>query len=559
MEATEAQRRKATGVHYTPEVLARFVARRLATVWRTRNPVESPTILDPAMGDGQLLVSVVQELAKAQIEPLKIVGYDTDSAAIEVASERLAERFPGLRIELAQRDFLDTAVSHHQRPNLDLFAEANEARFDLIITNPPYVRTQVLGAKRAQEIARRFGLSGRVDLYQAFVRLYAAVLQPHGLVGAILSNRFLMTKGGTDTRSFFLEELPPVEIFDFGDTKLFDAAVLPAVVIAQKDASGADSADFVSVYQADPTGASPDADKVVAAVEEPATPQEGLVVRKGKLTCDGAGGVWRLETKSDAAWFEKVAENAALTFADVGQVRVGIKTTADKVFIRDNWEEVCPDCSPELLRPLVTHHRAQHIRPQPAKNIRVLYTHEIRAGERRAIELSHYPAAAEYLEQHRARLEGRKYVKEAGRKWFEIWVPQDPAAWDAPKVVFRDIADRPTFWLEEAGSVVNGDCYWIAPGEDTPENLLWLLLGVGNSSFILDFYDRRFQNRLYGGRRRFMTQYVRDFPLPDPNSAAANAIIEETRRLYGSGGATSPEELAALDQAVSSAFQVPIP
>ena len=38
-----------------------------------------------------------------------------------------------------------------------------------------------------------------------------------------------------------------------------------------------------------------------------------------------------------------------------------------------------------------------------------------------------------------------------------------------------------------------------------------LLLAVANSSFITKFYDIAFHNKLYAGRRRFMTQYVKKF------------------------------------------------
>ena len=41
-----------------------------------------------------------------------------------------------------------------------------------------------------------------------------------------------------------------------------------------------------------------------------------------------------------------------------------------------------------------------------------------------------------------------------------------------------------------------------------------LILAVANSSFAVEFYDAVCGNRLYSGRRRFITQYVKRFPLP---------------------------------------------
>ena len=144
----------------------------------------------------------------------------------------------------------------------------------------------------------------------------------------------------------------------------------------------------------------------------------------------------------------------------------------------------------------------------------ILYPHECAHGTRRAVDIAEYPRAHRYLEKHRRVLEERKYVLEAGRQWFEIWVPQDPSRWAAPKLVFRDITEQPTFWIDTEGGIVNGDCYWtkFLPGKNT--TWLMLMLAVANSSFALKFYDTVFHNKLYSGRRRFMSQYVSRFPLP---------------------------------------------
>ena len=97
-------------------------------------------------------------------------------------------------------------------------------------------------------------------------------------------------------------------------------------------------------------------------------------------------------------------------------------------------------------------------------------------------------------------------VLDAGREWFEIWVPQDPDRWVAPKLVFRDISEKPTFWIDTTGGIVNGDCYWLAAEKAEDTDLLWLACAVANSAFIEEFYDHRFNNKLYSGRRRFITQ-----------------------------------------------------
>ena len=180
-------------------------------------------------------------------------------------------------------------------------------------------------------------------------------------------------------------------------------------------------------------------------------------------------------------------------------------------------------------------------------------------GRRRTTDLTHYPSSKNYLERHRATLESRKYVLEAGRKWYEIWVPQDPSAWDKTKLVFRDIAEQPIFWIDQAGSVVNGDCYWIICSNPAKTDLLWLAAAVGNSRFIERFYDSCFHNKLYAGRRRFITQYVEKFPLPKPDSDISTEIIATAKVVYACIPSSQTDALQEqLERMVWKAFGLPI-
>ncbi|MGH7239011.1 MAG: TaqI-like C-terminal specificity domain-containing protein, partial [Candidatus Saccharimonadales bacterium] len=152
-------------------------------------------------------------------------------------------------------------------------------------------------------------------------------------------------------------------------------------------------------------------------------------------------------------------------------------------------------------------------------------------------------------------LESRTYVIAAGRRWYELWVPHDPAAWSSPKLVFPDISNKPIFWIDTEGGVVSGECYWLRCDNDDERDLLWLALAVANSSFIETFYDHRFNNKLYAGRRRFITQYVEQFPLPDPAREEVKSIIAVTKEIYNRSPSAEADQLALkLDELVWSVF-----
>ena len=54
--------RKETGSHYTPSVLAEFVARNIFDQVSIFTPTDKQLkIIDPAVGDGELLLAVISE------------------------------------------------------------------------------------------------------------------------------------------------------------------------------------------------------------------------------------------------------------------------------------------------------------------------------------------------------------------------------------------------------------------------------------------------------------------------------------------------------------------
>ena len=557
---------KSAGATYTPREFAEFVADQIASA-AALPKLGDIRVLDPAVGDGALLDALIARVPMPFHERLCVVGYDTDETAVRIARERLKRRFPLVSIELEQVDFLAYVLAQHSES--DLLAHLNPAlKFNLVIANPPYVRTQIMGAKQAQQLAQSFGLSGRVDLYFPFLLGISRVLAPDGIAGVITSNRFMTTRSGQPVRRALLSNFQLLQAWDLGDTKIFNAAVLPAVLlgrgIGNHRALDAEDIRFSSTYETTENAtakASNALEMLSLGDDKVAELPDGRRFRVRHGTLDNGndpGGLWRIATLATDNWMSIVQLNTWATFRRIGKIRVGVKSTADKIFIRSDWNDL-PGGRPELLRPLITRHCARRYRATVPSNGRhlkeILYPHEATSSGRRAVELTLFPRAAQYLEGHRASLESRSYLIDAGRQWFELWVPQDPAAWPLPKLVFPDISDKPIFWLDTDGGVVNGECYWLQCENKNDTDLLWLALAVANSTFIEVFYDHRFNNKLYAGRRRFITQYVEQFPLPNPNRRESKAIIEMVKKVHALTPSSEADWFAdELDMLVWEAF-----
>lgn len=538
---------KEGGVHYTPPELARFLAEQTASHLVSQKGLR---LLDPACGDGELLEALALALPTNVRAASTFFGMEQDAVALEHTRQRLSALPDCPRFEIRHGDFLDW-TSEFTQPGIFATAEWPQT-FDAVIANPPYVRTQVMGASSAKKLAVQFGITGRVDLYHAFALAMTSVLHEGGVLGLLCSNRFLTIQSGETLRRTLLNSYELHDVFDLGDTKLFEAAVLPAIVIGTKRSVTQQRCHFTRIYEdrAEERNGAVQYPSVLPPVSQGAEGRirvgdTAYLIERGELAATSSSAEpWRISSPEQDTWLTVVRAKAPRTFADLVNIRVGIKTTADNVFIRDDWSSLPADMQPEqdVLLPLVSNKVATQWWPLPAKKQpHVLYTHTTEHGRRAPIDFSKYPRAQRYLEHNRAQLEGRKYVISAGRKWYEIWVPQQPTEWAKAKVVFPDISPTPKFFLDTSGSIVDGNCYWFTAKE---EGHLYLLLAVANSSFILRYYDSVCGNKLYAGRRRFITQYVERFPVPEPDSAIACRIIAETKALCAMTPASTQAQAA---------------
>src|SRR6266496_2238907 len=147
--------RKAHGIHYTPSKLADYLAKNVvASLINGLNAPPQLTILDPACGDGELLNAVFHALPPGWRKSVVLAGRDKDARALAEAKKTL-QQLPLTSVDLQEGDFLELAPisTAGGQTELRLFGPSESSgnatllgQFDAVISNPPYVRTQVLGS-----------------------------------------------------------------------------------------------------------------------------------------------------------------------------------------------------------------------------------------------------------------------------------------------------------------------------------------------------------------------------------------------------------------------------
>lgn len=544
MRYKNTSKNKENGVVYTPTRMADYVATEMLKYSPDNKNEESISILDPAVGKGELLASMIKVILPRG-NHIIAVGYETDEAVAKSTQKNLQKRFSDVDIDIRHADFLSAV-------------EADKVgKYDYIIANPPYIRTQVLGSERAQEIAEKLGLTGRVDMYYAFLVYTKNVLKDTGISGYITSNKFLTIKAGKVVRNYMLQNYQIHQVTDLGDTKLFTASVLPCIMLFSLGTTKKpENVKFTTVYEEheekDYTRISDIFDAIHEEGDYKIPDGRCYKFQQGTIKSTDQNELWIIASAENERWLNKVESNTWMTFADIGKVRVGIKTTADNVFIGDDWTG--DKANLELLRPLITHRNAGQIVANNNSQWKVLYTHTIENGKKVAYNIEKYPMSKKYLLEHYEQLSSRNYVIKANRNWYEIWVPQNPSSWGHRKIVFRDISEKPQFWIDETGAVVNGDCYWIDINNDVQEDVIYLALAVANSRFIEKYYDIKFNTKLYSGKRRYQTQYVEQFPIPYYNSKLAQKAIDLVKKIIAEGISDGSSYKQELDLIVDKLF-----
>ena len=165
MRYKNESKEKSNGIIYTPMEMADFLALEMIkfSKFDLKNAKEV-NILDPAIGKGELILSMVSKILAINSDILiNIEGYETDATVAAKTEHFIRKQFPSANVSIIARDFLEAI------DNID-------KKYNYIIANPPYIRTQILGASKAQEISNKMNLSGKIDIYYAFLLYMKKIL-----------------------------------------------------------------------------------------------------------------------------------------------------------------------------------------------------------------------------------------------------------------------------------------------------------------------------------------------------------------------------------------------
>lgn len=518
---------RAKGVVYTPYWLALRLTRNAQKIWNQlhRSGRQPSTIADMSSGIGVFLLAAEQTFGKGP----RYLGQEIDPVAVEYAKL--------IRFAFDSNwDLLcnDTLLNSPHKRNLFNSTAVIDEKPDLLIGNPPYVRSQLLNPNYVNNLKETYEslATGNFDLSIAFLEHAIENLNDGGLASYIVSNKFMTAKYGQLIRHRLSLKTRIINIEDFRDLQLFEGYTTYTCIITFAKLP---SAKRFSITRF-PTTAKKFSDPGIG--ERVTVPSENL-----------GSGTWDFAVGSINDILANLRDSKNPTIAEViGPIYQGIRTGANSIFVTK--PELAAKNERSVLRPFVSGEQIKRFYCR-TDELSLIYPYvEDVFGVRLLSPLEmqqNYPECWAYLLKHREQLEER--ALDTKNHWYAYSRSQNLNICTIRKIFVKEMMPRAEFAADEVGNVLCCSGYVLDATRLNSDQLrLWVsVLNTPTMEFIL----RHNSTQLHSGWFRVLKHYLVKTRLPDLRSNIKVAQ-ELANRLFRNPA--DIEALTKLDEIVASSF-----
>ncbi len=499
---TNESDRKEKGVVFTPYWLSRHLVLKTQDHWlRLNRGGRSPkTLLDSSCGVGSFLFSS-QELFGSEIRK---IGYDIDPKSLTYAN-LLCLSIKG-KWSLIEKDKLVEGVHGG-----DLFSE-NAQKYDLILANPPYVRSQSLIPSYKEGLKRLYPTyqQGNADLSVAFLEQAISILADDGIACFLVTNKILKSKYGEAICRKIATETRLIEVEDYGDLQIFPkhTTYTCAIFFAKKNKLK----DFQLTRY--PNGLDEKSHLTEGVTE--IIPTSSLELHPWKFA---TGLTDHILTKvRSGLGFEKI-------FKGIYQ---GIRTGANDIFIGEG-DDFLSEIDKESLISFVDVDNIGEI--QITGDVKYLIYPYIFDGNHvvpmsnEAIQ-GNFPKTYAYLLKNKSKLQQRSMDEKSS--WFLYSRSQNLDLSYRPKILVKEMMPEAAFTADIEGCYAFSSGYAIdISNMSKNDGLIWTSV---LSTPVMEFVLRHFGTQLHSGWFRLMKHHLESIRLPKLSEDCKNAILTSLKK-----------------------------
>jgi type I restriction-modification system DNA methylase subunit len=572
--ADGAVSRKEQGIYYTPTWVVDYIVgfsvkealkRRGATA-------EALRVLDPACGSGTFLLRAFDHLMRARnptgatvqarfdpetAGPLvalrtsvlteNLYGVDLDARAVEIAQLNLMiraaetrHRLPTLEknVRVGNSVVRDSSVDSNAIDWAKAFPDVmKQGGFDVIVTNPPYVRIQNLEESQATYLANRFNADWNFDLYTTFVQQAWELLKDGGVAGFILPNKWVNANYGESLRSFLGDRGAILRLLDFKDYQVFDGATTYTCLLFLRKGKARTEFEFGSLTPAADPGV------VKSLTDEQFSVSEVTIPRP-------ASNPWRLVPTESRGLFERL-DAIPHRLRDVAEsIFVGLQTSADNVYIisvksetggivefTNGFDDGRHQIESAMVKPLLKSGdmRRWHLK---WKELSLIFPYAPTPGGVKGIPASElgrsFPKARAYFSKYEDLLKGREGGKfRDNPDWHLYLYNKSLDKFPLPRLLTPNLSPFGSYSFDQGGRFAfvggAGGGYGIVL-KNRNETEYFYVLGILNSRAV-EFYHHLVSSPFQGGYFSNARQYIESLPIPSADPEARSAIADVARKL----------------------------
>ncbi len=451
------------------------------------------------------------ELAK-KIVSRHVFGIDLDKSAISVARTNIWKEMLKLKPDIYSLDRIRGRKNHQLFPSLeeniihaDTLLSDIDTTFTVIVGNPPYVRDERLDKNYKKALLERYPIAvSSWDLYAYFILRAYELLEEGGVLGFIVSNKWLRAEYGEPLREFLARNVKIKEIRDYTGCNVFPSArVDPMTIIFQKS-KPTEPYEFC-VYK-EKEGVQITVSSTILSARPWILEREEVHQIKRKLEAVG---------KPLREWDVKIYRGVLTGYNDA----FIIDTQTRNRILANCKDEEERRRTEEIIKPVLRGRDIERYRYKWAGLWIILATKHTTTS-----------CILNYLERHKEALERRA----GDQEWYELQAPPSREKINLllmDKIGYSDIGLR--FAFIPSGIVGLNTTYFIIPYGEDRERILLYLLGLLNSKLIMFYYLNTAQVLSESTTRGFSI-YIEQLPIPPitpQNQHLADQIVQRVDQI----------------------------
>jgi len=513
--------RKLNGAVSTPLFVVDYINKKVIL----ENDAKNIKVIDPACGSGIFLVDALLKLKEKTGRSYKelvennIYGIDIDPRAIKRTKILLS------LIVFENEGEIPSKFNIYRGNSLDksfLKACLKEEKFQAVVGNPPYVRIQNL-EDATKDVIRRYWkfVQGDTDIFIPFIELGIELIAEDGKMGYITPNSYLTSYAGKELRKFLQLNTLVEEILDFDYYQVFKGiTTYTAITIISKRKKNY----FIFKKLKDPNQ--------IADLES---------VKGEKVYFTELNPTKWILVPSENKELIRIIENAYYKLKDIADVRVGLATLADEVYIIENPVEqggffvkifkgkkflIEKEITKEVIKASIIK-TEEDIRKN---NRRIIFPYKKLNGK--FVILSEeelkfeYPRTYEYFLFCKDILLKRDKGKKKYETWFAFGRTQGINTTFGEKILTPPMALKPTFVVCEKKDATFYSGYGIFPKVE-PFTDLHLLKKILNSK-LTKLYIENTAKSYKGGWKSYSKTFLMNLGLPKLTKEQIKFLKKET-------------------------------